>query len=228
MKISYYGHSAFMVEGSIKLLFDPFLKDNPVSPVSPDDVEPDYILVSHGHSDHLGDTLYISAKTGAPVITVNELAIYCQDKGVASHAMHIGGKHRFNENFSVKLTTAVHGSATDSDNLKYVGLACGFIVELDEKTIYFAGDTGLTYDMKTVIGDLNNIDIAILPIGDNFTMGPEDAAIAAKWVGAETVIPMHYNTYPLINQDGQAFAALVKAECGGETVVLQSGESWNF
>ena len=101
-------------------------------------------------------------------------------------------------------------------------------MELDEKTIYFAGDTGLTYDMKTVIGDLNNIDIAILPIGDNFTMGPEHAAIAAKWLPAETVIPMHYNTYPLINQDGQALAALVKAECGGETVVLQPGESWNF
>lgn len=226
MKITYLGHSAFLVEGSEKLLFDPYLKDNPAASLGPDDVNPSYILVSHGHSDHLGDAIYIATKTGAPIIAVNELALYCQGKGATCHAMHIGGRHKFSNSFAVKLTTALHGSANDADNMTYTGLACGFIVELDGTTLYFAGDTGLTYDLKAVIGDLHDIDVAFLPIGDNFTMGPEDAALAAKWLKAKTVIPMHYNTYPLLNQDAQAFAAAVKEKSGANTIVLQPGGEW--
>ncbi|MDO4541825.1 MAG: metal-dependent hydrolase [Bacillota bacterium] len=228
MKITYLGHSAFILESSVSLLFDPFLRDNPIASLGPDDVVPDYILVSHGHSDHLGDAIYIAKKTKAPIITVNELSIYCSNKGVTSHAMHIGGKHEFSEHFAVKLTPALHGSAVDSDNMIYTGLACGFIVELDGKTIYFAGDTGLTYDMKAVIGDLNDIDVALLPIGDNFTMGPEDAVVAAKWLGAKTVIPMHYNTYPLIQQDASSFVSEVEAKTSAKGVILAPGESWQL
>lgn len=228
MKITYLGHSAFLAEGSVKLLFDPFLKDNPVASLGPDQVYPDYILVSHGHSDHLGDAIYISKKTGATIVAPNELALYCQAKGTAAHAMHIGGRFNFSQNFSVKLAPAVHGSAVDSDNMAYTGLACGFIVDLDGKTLYFAGDTALTYDMKAVIGDLNDIDVALLPIGDNFTMGPEDAVIAAQWLGAKTVIPMHYNTFPLLNQDAAAFGQAIEEKAGCKAVILAPGQDWEL
>lgn len=228
MELTYLGHSAFLAEGSVKLLFDPFLQDNPVAPIGPDQVFPDYILVSHGHSDHLGDAVYISQKTGATIVAPNELALYCQTKGTATHAMHIGGRFNFRQDFSVKLTPAVHGSAADADNMIYTGLACGFIVNLDGKTLYFAGDTALTYDMKAVIGDLNDIDVALLPIGDNFTMGPDDAVIAAQWLGAKTVIPMHYNTYPLINQDAAAFGRAVQEKAGCKAIILNPGQSWEL
>lgn len=220
MKIRFLGHAAFLIEGSVTLLLDPFLTGNPAAAMSASEVNTDYILVSHGHGDHFGDTLAIAERTKAPIITVNELALYCQEKGCASHAMHIGGFHRFGDTFGVKLTTALHGAAEDG---VYKGIACGFLIYLDGKTLYFAGDTGLTYDMKAVIGDLNAIDVAMLPIGDNFTMGVEDAAVAAQWLKAKTVIPMHYNTFPIIEQDPLVFKKKAE-ENGADVVILKSGQ----
>lgn len=225
MKIQYLGHAAFWIEGSVKILVDPFLTGNPTAAVSAAEVCPDYILISHGHSDHFGDALDIAKCTGAIIVGANELALFCQTQGVNVHAMHIGGNHRFTEQFSVKLTTAIHGSAYDAGSREYLGLACGFLIRLDGQTLYFAGDTALTYDMKAVIGDFNVIDVAMLPIGDNFTMGPDDARVAAKWLNPKKIIPMHYNTYPLIAQDAAAFRAAVEGECPGiEVACLTPGQ----
>lgn len=213
MKIQYLAHSAFLVEGSKTLLFDPYLTGNPKAKVNPLDLKPDYILVSHGHGDHFGDALDIARYCDATIIAVNELALYCTRRGVDAHPMHIGGEHRFDADLSVQLTTAIHGSAFIEEGIsQYLGLACGFIVRMDGKTLYFAGDTALTYDMKAVIGDLNEIDVAMIPIGDNFTMGPTDAEVAVKWLNPRIVIPMHYNTFALIEQDVEEFKDKVERD----------------
>ena len=225
MEIQFLGHSAFLIKGSKTVLIDPFLTGNPMAAVKRDDVEPDYILVTHGHGDHLGDAVPIAHRTGAPVIAPNELALYCSEHmHVKAHAMHIGGGHHF-DGLYVKLTAAIHGSAIIERGISdYLGLACGFIIKMDGKTIYHAGDTALFYDMKMVVGDLNDIDVAMLPIGDNYTMGPEDAAIAAGWLGAKTVIPMHYNTFPVIRQDPLVFKEKAEmANTGIQVEVLSPG-----
>ncbi|MGI5873303.1 MAG: metal-dependent hydrolase [Bacillota bacterium] len=227
MKIKFLGHSAFLVEGSKTLLFDPFLTDNPVAAAKPYDLRPDFILVSHGHSDHFGDALDIAKAADATIISVNELALYAMRRGANAHPMHIGGRQRFAEDLTVKLTTALHGNALIEDGLsQYLGMPCGFLVEMDGLTLYFAGDTALTYDMKAVIGDLNKIDVAMIPIGDNYTMGPEDAVKAVEWLNPRIVIPMHYNTFPLLAQDGGAFAARIETEQPGKKVFpLKPGET---
>lgn len=227
MEIQFLGHSAFLIQGSKTLLIDPFLTGNPQAAVKPADVTADYILVTHGHGDHLGDTVPIARRSGATVIAANELALYCSDKmHIKAHPMHIGGGYQF-PGVYVKLTTAIHGSAIiEGGDSAYLGLACGFIIKMDGKTLYHAGDTGLFYDMKMVIGAFNDIDVAMLPIGDNFVMGPEDAAIAAQWLGARTVIPIHYNTFPVIEQDAAAFQQQVEAANSGIHVeVLAPGAS---
>ena len=226
MKIQYLGHSAFLVTGSKTLLFDPFLTGNPKATVTPYDLKPDFILVSHGHDDHFGDALDISRHSDATIIAPNELALYCARRGALAHPMHIGGAHSFGDDLTVKLTSALHGSALIEEGLsQYLGMPCGFLVKMDGKTLYFAGDTALTYDMKAVLGDRYDIDVAILPIGDNYTMGPEDAATAAKWLSPHIVIPMHYNTFPLIEQDVNAYREKVEAENEGMKVfALNPGE----
>lgn len=219
MRIQYLSHSAFLVEGSKTLLFDPFLTGNPKAKTDPYDLNPDYILVSHGHGDHFGDALDIARYCDATIISVNELALYCTRRGVDAHPMHIGGAHRFGDDLTVKLTVALHGNALIEDGLsQYLGMPCGFLVEMDGKTLYFAGDTALTYDMKAVIGDLHDIDVAMIPIGDNFTMGPQDAAVAVRWLDPKIVIPMHYGTFPLIEQDAEKFKIAVERDNPGKKV----------
>ncbi|MBO8163686.1 MAG: metal-dependent hydrolase [Brevibacillus sp.] len=226
MNIRFHGHSCVEITtGDHRLLIDPFLTGNPLAQTKPEEVKADYILLTHGHNDHLGDTVEIAKANDATVIGNYELATYVSWQGVKTHAMHIGGAHTFPFG-RVKLTQAFHGSAYipgDRRELIYLGMPTGLLLTIGEKTIYHAGDTGLFGDMK-LIGELNSIDLAFLPIGDNFTMGPEDAVLAAQFLKAKQVVPIHYNTFPLLKQDGQAFVERL-AKVGIEGRVLAPGEA---
>jgi len=220
MKITFGGHSCFCIEDEgHKLIIDPFLTGNPHAVWKPEEIDVQFILVTHGHGDHLGDALEIARRTGATIIAPNELALYCSSKGANIHPMHIGGSRQFPFG-KVKLTPALHGSAIE-EGLIYTGNPCGFLLFMNEKVIYHAGDTGLCSDMK-LIGEYTPVDLALLPIGDNFVMGIEDAVEAAKFVKAKQVVPMHYNTFDLIKQDPLDFKKRLNgiAACA----ILQPGE----
>ncbi|PEI91047.1 metal-dependent hydrolase [Bacillus pseudomycoides] len=224
MKISYHGHSVVKIEANGKvILIDPFLTGNPKTDLKAEDVKVDAIILSHGHGDHVGDTVALAKKNNAVVVAPFELATFLGWQGVNTHPMHIGGSHVFDFG-KVKFTQAFHGSSyIDEENqmITYTGMPAGILFTAEEKTVYHAGDTALFSDMK-LIGSLNNIDLAFLPIGDNFTMGPEDAVLAAEWIGAKTVVPMHYNTFPVIQQDPHLFVQKLTSSTGK---VLEAGES---
>jgi L-ascorbate metabolism protein UlaG (beta-lactamase superfamily) len=220
MKLKYFSHSAFQIttDDEIKILIDPFLDNNPTSPVKASDVSANYIILSHAHSDHLGDTFKIATKDTL-IICVNELANYCISKGFNAHNMHIGGG--FNFPFGrVKFTIAHHGSKTPEGD--YAGEPAGIILTIKDKTIYHTGDTGLFSDMR-LIGEMNDIDYMLLPIGDNFTMGITDAVKAVELVKPKIAIPMHYNTFPVIKADPYEFKMKVE-EKGIICIVLNYGE----
>lgn len=220
MKITWQGHSCFIVEAEGQsIIIDPFLNGNPTARIKPSQVKVNAVLVTHGHGDHLGDAVEISKQNNAPVIGTFELVNYCTSKGATGHPMHIGGSFRFPFG-RVKLTIAHHGSSADTGPL---GNPCGFVVSMGGKTLYHAGDTGLFSDMA-LIGDTNNLDVAMLPIGDNFTMGIEDAVLAVGFLKPKMVIPMHYNTFDMIRQDPEVFKNnLPKKDVRVE--VMKPGES---
>ncbi|HUG90451.1 MAG TPA: metal-dependent hydrolase [Planctomycetaceae bacterium] len=221
-RLTWLGHGAFQVETDGRtVLIDPFLSGNPSAAAKADSIPADFIVVTHGHSDHVGDTVAIANRTGATVIANFEIAEWLSKQGVRNvHAQHIGGAHRHPFG-TVKLTIAHHGSMLPDGS--YGGNPCGVLLKLADGTIYHAADTGLFGDMR-LIGD-EGVDIAILPIGDNFTMGPEDALRAVKLIRPTRVVPDHFNTWPLIAQDVQAWAARVRSETSATPVVLKPGES---
>ncbi len=224
MKITYLSHSCFFVEtSSHRLLIDPFLTGNPLATVDPEAVECDFILVSHGHEDHLGDSVAIAKRIGATIVSNYETAMFCAKQGAKAHPMQHGGAWRFPFG-RVKLTIAHHSSSNGTETgFSYLGNPAGIVLTADGKTIYHAGDTALFLDMK-LIGELDSIDLAMLPIGDNFTMGPEDAARAASFLNAKLSVPMHFNTFDLIKADPNRFAELAK-ELGREALVMKIGET---
>lgn len=231
MKIEYLGHSAFNIisEEGMKILIDPFISANPACTTAVETLNPDIILVTHGHMDHFGDTLEIANNSGATVISTHEIASFVQKQGLNAIGMNIGGSISVNDLINVTMVNANHSSGLDFlENMEEGGVATGFIITLESgKKIYHAGDTGLFGDMKFVIGDIYKPDISILPIGDKFTMGIEDAAVAAGWLQSRIVIPMHYNTFEAIEQDPNLFAKYVEDESIGTfTVILEPGQDY--
>jgi L-ascorbate metabolism protein UlaG (beta-lactamase superfamily) len=220
-RLTYFSHSAWMIETKgQRILIDPFLDGNPTSPVKAKDVKADFIIVTHAHGDHFGDTLSIAKSNQALVISNFEIAMYCSGKGVKAHGMHIGGSRIFPFG-KVKFTPAFHGSTfPDGSN---GGMPTGVLLMVEGKTIYHSGDTGLFSDMK-LIAEMHPLDIALIPIGDNFTMGVEDAVKAVEFLKPKTVIPMHYRTFDVINTDPVEFKKRVQ-KSGITVQVLDYGQS---
>jgi L-ascorbate metabolism protein UlaG (beta-lactamase superfamily) len=211
MYVSFHGHSVVKIKtGDYTILIDPFITGNDLTDLVADNEKPDVILLTHGHNDHVGDTVAIAKANDALVVAPTELADYLSWQGVRTHPLHIGGAREF-EFGKVKLTQAFHGSAyvTEDKEIIYTGMPAGILFTAEGKTIYHAGDTSLFGDMK-LIGERHPIDLAFLPIGDNFTMGIEDAAYAVELLRPHAVVPIHYNTFPPIKQNPQDFKDLVK------------------
>jgi L-ascorbate metabolism protein UlaG (beta-lactamase superfamily) len=226
MNITYYGHSCFGVEVNGKnILFDPFITPNELAKnIDATNVKADYILISHGHEDHIADAISIAKRTGAKVVCNWEIHSWLNSKGITNtHPMNIGGKWKF-EFGNVKCVSAVHSSSLPDGT--YGGNPMGFIIEAAEGNFYYAGDTALTYDMK-LIGDYRSINFAFLPIGDNFTMGVDNAIIAAEFIKCRKIIGMHYDTFGYIKVDKEQ--AIKKFENGGNTLTLFNiGETKEF
>lgn len=226
VRVRYLGHACFTLSDSGKtIIIDPFITNNPVSPVKVDQIKADLILVTHGHFDHVGDAATISARTGAPVFTTFELGSRLQSLG----AKVVGGNHGGTNDFGfakVKIVWAAHSSSF-GEKLEYAGNPCGFVVTISGKTIYHAGDTALFGDMK-LIGERQKLDLALLPIGGFFTMDAEDAVTAVEYLRPRFVIPMHYNTWPQISADPVAFKNKVESKSATKCIVLKPGEEFEL
>ncbi len=224
MRINFIGHATFeLTDGDTRVLIDPFLApNNPAAQVSADDVEPTHILITHGHSDHIADAVAVAKRTGAPCIAVTELAGWLGEQGVENTVNpNIGGTVTTDWG-SVKLVPAWHTNSAPDGTA--IGPPSGLIVRIAGKTIYHLGDTALFSDLG-LIGERHSPDVALVPIGGHFTMDREDAAYACGLIGAPTVIPCHYNTFPPIETDAEAFKAQVESETSSQVVILAPGES---
>jgi L-ascorbate metabolism protein UlaG (beta-lactamase superfamily) len=226
-RLTWHGHATFTLETDTgeRIMFDPFLADNPVADVKVDEVgHLDYILCSHGHFDHFADAVSLAKRTNAMVVGTFELVAFAQARGVRrGHGMNVGGGHHFDFGY-LKLTPALHtGTIAGDDDGRYTCTPTGFWLDLGGKRLYHCGDSALIMDMQLLRG---RVDIALLPIGDNFTMGPEDAVRAVEFIEPRVVIPMHYNTWDLIAQDARDFRERVGSRA--EVVILQPGGSYDF
>jgi L-ascorbate metabolism protein UlaG (beta-lactamase superfamily) len=224
LNLTYFSHSCFYLhDGTNKVVIDPYLSDNPNAPVNPDQVDVDFIALTHGHGDHIGDAIWMAKNNEATIIAVNELANYCAAQDCMTHNMHIGGG--FNFPFGrLKFTIAHHGSSTN--DWKYLGQPAGIVIKMGGQTVYHCGDTGLFLDMK-LIGELDKIDIMLVPIGDNFTMGIDDAVKAVEFVQPGLAVPMHYNTFPVIQANPLEFVEKCQSK-GMNARAMKYGETMSF
>lgn len=223
MHVSYHGHSVVKIKtGDYTILIDPFINGNELTDLTVADEKPDVILLTHAHNDHVGDTVELAKKNNAQVIAIFELANYLDSLGLNAVGMGLGGAHEFDFGV-VKFTKAFHSSSftTAEGEVIYGGMPAGILFKAEGKTIYHAGDTEVFGDMK-MVGERNDIDVAFVPIGDHFTMGAEDAAYAVELLKPKVVVPVHYNTFPPIEQDPAYFKSLVK---NAKVNILKPGES---
>ncbi len=220
LKITYMGHSAVLLsDGTHEVAIDPFLTGNPLASAKPEDISPKFIVLSHGHGDHLGDTIELAKKNDAMVIATYELANYCSNNGVGKvHHMNTGGSFTFPFG-KVTLTVAFHSSSTPDG--RYMGDPNGLIIEMGGKTLYHAGDTALFSDMK-LIGESRTIDVMLVPAGDNFTMGVDEAAKAVAFVKPKMAVPIHYNTFPVIEINPDDFLKKLPSDVEGK--ILKPGD----
>ena len=227
-KVTYLGHSGFLVEANgTKIVVDPLLTNNPLAKLKPENVKADFVFLSHGQAQQIQDGASIAKANQATLVAPLELARFVERFGVKSHPMQVGGAFQFPFG-RVKLTFAHHSSSfiEDEKEAVYLGNACGFLMTLEGKNMYHAGDTGLFYDMQ-LIGQLQKIHLALLPIGGNFTMDIEDAIKAVEFLNPELAIPMHYNTFENIKASPQEFVTRVR-DLGFRAKDLEVGESCDF
>jgi L-ascorbate metabolism protein UlaG (beta-lactamase superfamily) len=221
MDIRYLGHAAFTLsDGDVTVLIDPFLTGNPKAAVSADEVAATTILLTHGHGDHIGDTVAIAQRTGAPVLAIVELAQELGEEGIEALDINIGGTVQFDWGWA-KMVPAWHTSTTPKGT---VSTPAGYLINFKDTIVYHLGDTGLFSDLQ-LVGKRHPIDYALICIGGHYTMDRVDAVDAAGLIGAKTVIPCHYNTFPAIEADAQAFKADVESATTSKVVVLEPGES---
>jgi L-ascorbate metabolism protein UlaG (beta-lactamase superfamily) len=217
MEITWLGHSGIKIKGSKTLIIDPFLTGNPAASASPDEItEADIVIVTHYHGDHLGDSFAICKQTGATCVGIHEIAVDAEAEGITAEGMNIGGTIDV-KGVKVHMVQALH-SAEKGD-------PAGVVIEMDGKKIYHAGDTGLTYDMK-LIGEFFKPDLSFIPIGDRYTMGIPSAAKAVEFVQTKKVIPIHYNTFPIVSADPEEFKKKVGDKA--EVIILEPGETYNL
>lgn len=218
LSITYLGHSGFLLcDGRHTLAVDPFLTGNPLAKHKPDDIACDYVALTHGHADHFGDTLPIAKRNNATVIAAFEICEYCTEQGVEKCDPGNPGGRVYTDFGYIAFTPAFHSSSYQG---RYMGQPCGLIISMGGHKVYHAGDTALFGDMK-LIGEIGKPDIAMIPVGDRFTMGPKLATYAAEWVKPKTVIPIHYKTFPLLTDDISEFKPK-----GVEVREMQPGEVW--
>ena len=223
MDIRFLGQSAVeLTDGDTRVLVDPFLSDNPKAGAAPDELDPTHILLTHGHGDHLGDTVAIAKRTGAPVLAIVELAREIAAEGIEVFDPNFGGTITFDWGW-VKLVPAWHTSTTPKGT---VAIPCGLVIHIGDKTVYHLGDTALFSDMQLIARRGNHVDVALVPIGGHYTMDRYDAVTACEFIGADIVIPIHYNTFPLIETDVGAFKSDVEGATESKVVVLEPGESY--
>ncbi|KKG15093.1 metal-dependent hydrolase [Methanosarcina sp. 2.H.T.1A.6] len=227
VKITWLGHAAFLLEAEKKLLIDPFISGNPKAPCTPVALDPDIIAVTHGHRDHLGDTIEIGARTGCRIISIHEVANYIKSKGVFAEGMNKGGTMEV-EGVALTMTQALHSSSIDASGFSFDGGSpAGFLIGIGGHSFYHAGDTGVFGDMQ-LIGELYKPEIALLPIGDRFTMGIKEAVKAVELIQPKIVVPMHYNTFDVIKQDPEEFRKAVEAKVDTKVIIMEPGESIKF